>query len=113
MLHVVAISAAGCCRTPSGNIAELGGIPRIKGRDDGVARVEKGLAVCAFSLARVDSGFRREQGDDPSLRNLRDLHTCIAAISLPCLGINPEATVCLDRAVDGCVTDKRVSLELF
>lgn len=85
MLHVVAISAAGCCRTPSGNIAELGGIPRIKGRETLWPVREKGLAVRAFSLARVDSGFRREQGDDPSLRNLRDLHTCITAICLPCL----------------------------
>jgi hypothetical protein len=39
----------------------IGRYPTNQGARDGVARVEKGLAVCAFSLARVDSGFRREQ----------------------------------------------------
>ncbi|KAH6851153.1 hypothetical protein B0I37DRAFT_353527 [Chaetomium sp. MPI-CAGE-AT-0009] len=63
MLHVVAISAACCCRTPSGNIAELGGLPRIKGRET----AEESLGVRAFNLARIDSGFRRGHGDDPYL----------------------------------------------
>lgn len=92
----------------------IGRYPTNQGSRDGVARVGKGVWPSvrpAWPASIPASG--ESKGDDPSLRNLRDLHTCIAAISLPCLGINPEATVCLDRAVDGWVTDKRVSLELF